>query len=133
MSASDGGMWAKSKGEYFEWMQFEGLLQASLMLSTVCSAPLTADAAVVAAFAMFVAVWARPVVAVGIAGKGQRRKMGGAKIPCRATSVIMAAAAIPCDCRAARDDEGIVDCRHGDGLRSLYGSRLAVAQPNVSR
>jgi hypothetical protein len=70
-------MWAKSKGEYFEWMQFEGLLQASLMLSTVCSVPLTTDAAVLAAFAMFVAVWARPVVAVGIAGKGQRQENTG--------------------------------------------------------
>jgi hypothetical protein len=46
------------------------------MLSTVCSAPLTTDAAVLAAFAMSVAVWARPVVAVGIAGKGQRQKNG---------------------------------------------------------
>jgi hypothetical protein len=46
------------------------------MLSTVCSAPLTTDAAELAALATSVAVWARPEVAVGIASKRQRLKKG---------------------------------------------------------
>jgi hypothetical protein len=41
----------------------------------------------------------------------------------------MAAAAIPCDCRGVIKGGAIVDCRHRDGMRSFYGSRVAVAQP----
>ena len=71
------------------------------MLSTVCSAPFTTDAAVLAAFASSVAVWARPAVAVvGIAGKRQAHaNWGCGNIPCLAASVIMAAAAMCCACR----------------------------------